>query len=56
MRLLPRDERFFDLFTAVAERSVEASGLLEELLRAEVNQRIAYRRFDQAAGARVRPD
>ena len=40
MRLLPRDERFFSLFTAVAERSVEASGLLEELLRSEVNQRI----------------
>lgn len=39
MRLLPRDERFFDLFTAVAERNVEASGLLEDLLRAEVNQR-----------------
>jgi uncharacterized protein Yka (UPF0111/DUF47 family) len=40
VRLLPRDERFFSLFTAVAERSVEASGLLEELLRSEVNQRI----------------
>ncbi|HEU5153137.1 MAG TPA: DUF47 family protein [Gemmatimonadales bacterium] len=39
MRLLPRDERFFDLFTAVAQRNVEASGLLEDLLRAEVNQR-----------------
>ena len=26
MRLLPRDERFFDLFTAVAERTVEAAG------------------------------
>jgi uncharacterized protein Yka (UPF0111/DUF47 family) len=39
VRLLPRDERFFNLFTAVAERSLEASGLLEDLLRAEVNQR-----------------
>jgi uncharacterized protein Yka (UPF0111/DUF47 family) len=35
VRLLPRDERFFDLFTAVAERGVEAAGLLEELLKAE---------------------
>ena len=35
MRLLPRSERFFDLFIAVAERGVEAAGLLEELLKAE---------------------
>ena len=34
MRLFPRDERFFDLFTAVAERTVEAAGLLEQLLKA----------------------
>ncbi|HUL69946.1 MAG TPA: DUF47 family protein [Gemmatimonadales bacterium] len=39
MRLLPRDERFFDLFTAVAQRAVEAAGLLEELLKAEDNRR-----------------
>lgn len=39
MRLLPRDERFFDLFIAVAERSVEAGGLLEDLLKAEVDRR-----------------
>jgi hypothetical protein len=39
VRLLPRDERFFDLFTAVSERTVEASGHLEELLRADVNHR-----------------
>ena len=39
MRLLPRDERFFELFTAVSERTVEASGNLEDLLRADVNHR-----------------
>lgn len=39
MRLLPRDERFFDLFIAVAERSVEAAGLLEELLKAPAERR-----------------
>ena len=40
MRLLPRDERFFDLFTAVAERAVEAASLLHELLTAGVNHRL----------------
>lgn len=39
VRLLPRDERFFDLFIAVAERSVEAGGLLEDLLKAEPDRR-----------------
>jgi len=39
VRLLPRDERFFDLFTAVAQLAVEAAGLLEELLRADENHR-----------------
>lgn len=39
MRLLPRDERFFDLFIAVAERSVEAAGLLEELFKAPPERR-----------------
>lgn len=39
MRLLPRDERFFELFTAVAERSVEASGLMVELLKAPPDRR-----------------
>jgi len=39
VRLLPRDERFFDLFTAVAQRAVEAAGLLEELLKAEDHRR-----------------
>ena len=36
---MPRDERFFDLFIAVAERSVEAGGLLEDLLKAEPERR-----------------
>ncbi len=39
MRLLPRDERFFDLFTAVAQRTVEASGLLKDMLAAEPTRR-----------------
>ena len=34
MRLLPRDEKFFDLFTAVAKLNVEAARLLQDLLRA----------------------
>ena len=34
MRLLPRDEKFFDLFTAVATLNVEAARLLQDLLRA----------------------
>jgi uncharacterized protein Yka (UPF0111/DUF47 family) len=36
---MPRDEHFFDLFIAVAERSVEAGGLLEDLLKAEPDRR-----------------
>jgi len=39
VRLIPRDERFFDLFTSVAERSVEAAGLLEELFKAPQDRR-----------------
>lgn len=35
MRLLPRDEKFFDLFTAVAELNVEAARALQECLKAE---------------------
>ena len=35
MRLLPRDEKFFDLFSAVATLTVEAAKLLQELLRAD---------------------
>ena len=39
MRLLPRDEKFFDLFTAVATYTVEAARLQQELLRADHNRR-----------------
>jgi uncharacterized protein len=39
VRFLPRDERFFDLFIAVSEKTVEAAGLLEELLKAEPDRR-----------------
>ena len=39
VRLLPRDEKFFDLFTAVATFTVEASRLQQDLLRAESNRR-----------------
>lgn len=35
MRLLPRDARFFDLFTSVASLSVEAAKLQLELLKAD---------------------
>jgi predicted phosphate transport protein (TIGR00153 family) len=38
MRLLPRDEKFFDLFSAVAAYTVEAAGLQQELLRAEARR------------------
>jgi predicted phosphate transport protein (TIGR00153 family) len=41
MRLLPRDEKFFDFFTAVANLTVEAATLLQELLRAEAQRRHA---------------
>ena len=41
MRLLPRDEKFFDLFSAAAAISVEAATLLQELLRAEAARRTA---------------
>lgn len=40
MRLLPRDETFFNLFISVSERSVEAAGLLEDLLKAEPDRRV----------------
>jgi predicted phosphate transport protein (TIGR00153 family) len=35
MRLLPRDEKFFDLFTSVARISVEAAKLQVDLLKAD---------------------
>jgi uncharacterized protein len=41
MRLLPRDEKFFDLFSAVATFTVEAAALQQELLRAEAPRRTA---------------
>jgi predicted phosphate transport protein (TIGR00153 family) len=41
MRLLPRDEKFFELFTAVAAFTVEAAALLQELLQAEAPRRTA---------------
>ena len=39
MRLLPRDERFFDLFTSVAGLNVEAAQHLRELFNASVDHR-----------------
>jgi hypothetical protein len=39
MRLLPRDEKFFDLFTSVAALSVEAAKLQLDLLRADASRR-----------------
>jgi len=41
MRLLPRDEKFFDLFTAVAALSVEAAKLQLDLLRSDTLRRPA---------------
>jgi predicted phosphate transport protein (TIGR00153 family) len=41
MRLLPRDEKFFDLFSAVAAFTVEAASLLQELLRSDAPRRAA---------------
>jgi predicted phosphate transport protein (TIGR00153 family) len=41
MRLLPRDEKFFDMFSAVAALTVESAALLQELLRAEAPRRTA---------------
>jgi len=39
VRLLPRDEKFFELFTAVATYTVEAARLQRELLPADGNRR-----------------
>jgi predicted phosphate transport protein (TIGR00153 family) len=41
MRLLPRDEKFFDLFTSVASISVEAARLQLDLLKADALHRPA---------------
>ena len=39
MRLLPRDERFFDLFTSVATMNVEAAQILVQLFKAPIEKR-----------------
>ena len=39
MRLLPRNERFFELFTSVASMNVEAARTLLELFKAPVDKR-----------------
>lgn len=39
MRLLPRDEKFFDLFRAVAQLNVDAARLLQDLIAAEPSRR-----------------
>jgi hypothetical protein len=39
MRLLPRDEQFFELFTQVAQRGVEAARQLGELLASDADRR-----------------
>ncbi|MBA3444567.1 MAG: DUF47 family protein [Gemmatimonadales bacterium] len=53
MRLLPRDEKFFDLFTSVAALSVEAAKLQLDLLRADMARRgpivDAIKRLEHAA-------
>lgn len=41
MRLLPREEEFFDLFVAVAERNQEASKLLRTLFESPADRRVA---------------
>jgi predicted phosphate transport protein (TIGR00153 family) len=41
MRLLPRDEKFFDMFSAVAAVAVESAALLQELLRVDAPRRTA---------------
>jgi predicted phosphate transport protein (TIGR00153 family) len=41
MRLLPRDQKFFDLFTSIATLSVEAAKLQVELLKTESLRRKA---------------
>jgi len=41
VRLLPRDEEFFDLFAEVASRSLEAAGHLLELFTGEP-ERVQY--------------
>jgi len=40
VRLLPRDERFFDLFTSVATLNVEAARHLHEMLKVDGDRRV----------------
>jgi hypothetical protein len=40
VRLLPRDERFFDLFSKVAELNLEAAHLLQEILKTDNERRL----------------
>lgn len=53
MRLLPRDERFFDLFTQVATLNVEAAKQLVAILNADADRRgpmiEAIKRFEHQA-------
>jgi uncharacterized protein Yka (UPF0111/DUF47 family) len=53
VRLLPRDERFFDLFTKVAELNFEAAQLLGEILKSDNDRRLplveAMKRFEHSA-------
>lgn len=55
MRLLPRDERFFDLFTSVATLNVEAATCLRDLFKADPDKRgpmvEAIKRFEHDADA-----
>ncbi len=39
MRLLPRDEQFFELFIQVAHRAVDAARQLRELLASDGDRR-----------------
>ena len=42
MRLLPREEEFFDLFVAVATRNIEAAQHLQDLFAAPPDRRVAH--------------
>ena len=53
MRLLPRDEKFFDLFTSVAELSVGAAKLQLDLLRAD--DTIEERSSTRSSGWNTKP-
>ena len=42
VRLLPREEEFFDLFVAVATRNIEAAQHLQDLFAAPPDRRVAH--------------